>query len=171
MLYQSMTKVFVEQACYTRSGKYRINPSVTLISGALTGLNQQTAESFWKYFTQIFYAKQIFVHKIFFLRKSTQSWGDKTDLSKKKSILRQISRLMYSIKQSSLVKTIPYSTEQYSTWKHPSSSVYSSCTLLVTTDILAEQSGRREKRRLQGFLFGGIRLLNQESANAHTTFI
>ena len=49
-----------------------------------SGLYQQTAESFRKYFTQIFYAKLIFVHKIFFLRKSTQIWGDKTDLSKKK---------------------------------------------------------------------------------------
>ena len=29
-LYQSMTKVFVEQPCYTRSGKYSINQSVTL---------------------------------------------------------------------------------------------------------------------------------------------
>ena len=50
-----------------------------------SGLYQQTADSFRKYFKQIFYAKLIFVHKIFFLRKSTQIWGEKTDLSKKKS--------------------------------------------------------------------------------------
>ena len=30
LLYQSMTKVFVEEPCYTGSGKYRINQSVTL---------------------------------------------------------------------------------------------------------------------------------------------
>ena len=51
--------------------------ALTLISGALTAdrwsrqleLYQQTADSFRKYFTQIFYAKLIFVQKIFFCAK------------------------------------------------------------------------------------------------------
>ena len=45
LLYQSMTKVFVEQPCYTGSGKYRINQSVTLhVRGHQTTAGKKSQE-------------------------------------------------------------------------------------------------------------------------------